>query len=204
MEKFEFYGAPDIEREMTEGLFGSKKSPAQQRLDRQRASLARMRATAEKKGVIIRRPTTLRGKVAHKLKSGMKMVFGKLRRVEDIESELAVLESTNSPFPEVRECRIQELQEELERLSEQGENYSQMTLGELARVIRRVWKKINYAAQPYVDAMATMDEMDPYKARYIHDPGSDIVARFLVNASTFRGPEAKAIKDELKKRMKRK
>jgi hypothetical protein len=185
MEKFEFYGAPDIEREMmVEGMGPIRKSQPSgaERLWKE------LRAKRSK----------------GKLQPSEKMVFGKLRRVEDIENELAVLESTNSPFPEVRERRIQELQEELEQLSEQGENYSQMTLGELARVIRRVWKKINYAAQPYVDAMATMDEMDPYKARYIHDPGSDIVARFLVNASTFRGPEAKAIKDELKKRMKRK
>jgi hypothetical protein len=120
---------------------------------------------------------------------------------EELEAELARLESTSSPFPEVRERRIQEVRAALQELSQ---NYGEMTLGELARVIRRTWKKVNYAAKPYLDAMATFDEMDPAKARYIQDPGTQIVAYFLSNASSFRGPEAKAIKAELKKRLKRK
>lgn len=126
-----------------------------------------------------------------------------MRSKEEVEEELARLEFTTSLFPDVRERRIQEVKAELRQLQELAQNYSQMTLGELARVIRRTWKKVNYAAKPYLDAMATFDEMDPYKAQYMMDPGSHIVNYFLANAATFRGPEAKAIKAELKKRLKR-
>jgi hypothetical protein len=83
------------------------------------------------------------------------------------------------------------------------ENYSQMTLAELAVEIYANWPKVNYAAKPYLEAMSTLHEKDPYKAQYIMDPGSQIVAYFLSNASQFRGPEARVIKTELKKRLKR-
>ena len=106
------------ELEMAEGLFGPKKTPAQQLQKR----LKKMKAKRQKSpvyGAMKRYAAGEFGKVkkkpslGQKLKAGMKMVFGKLRKVEDIENELAALEATPSPFLEVREQRIQELREEV-------------------------------------------------------------------------------------------
>lgn len=78
-----------------------------------------------------------------------------------------------------------------------------MTLAQLATEVYKIWPKIHFGAKPYLEAMQTMSEKDPYKARYLFDTGASIVNYFLANASTFRGPEAKAIKAELTKRLKR-
>ncbi len=44
---------------------------------------------------------------------------------------------------------------------------------------------------------------NPSAARYGADPGSSIVAYFLSNASTWKGPVAKMVKAELRQRAKR-
>lgn len=54
---------------------------------------------------------------------------------------------------------------------------------------------INYAAKPYVDAMATLDDISE---RYDCDSGKMIVLYFLGNAATWRGETARQIKLELK------
>lgn len=69
------------------------------------------------------------------------------------------------------------------------------TLAAIARDIRKHWTPPNYAAVPYLEAMADLETLDD---RYMHDSADGIVLRFLGNASTFRGPEAKRIKAELK------
>jgi hypothetical protein len=68
-------------------------------------------------------------------------------------------------------------------------------LYEIANEIRKDWKKINYAAVPYLDAMSTLDSVND---NYIMDSGKSIVAYFLSNASTWRGETAKRVKLELK------
>jgi hypothetical protein len=68
----------------------------------------------------------------------------------------------------------------------------------LARIIRADWKKPNYAAVPYLDAMRTLGKIS---GAYGHDSGREIILRFLGNASTWRGETAKAVKAELKKRL---
>lgn len=67
---------------------------------------------------------------------------------------------------------------------------------EVARDIRRAWgAKVNYAAKPYLDAMLSIDgPNDSYGA----DSAKSVVLYFLGNAASFRGPEAKALKAELK------
>jgi hypothetical protein len=56
-------------------------------------------------------------------------------------------------------------------------------------------KGVNYAAKPYLAAMASMDSIDdPYFA----DSGKSVVLYFLCNARSWTGPKAKAIKAELK------
>jgi hypothetical protein len=80
-------------------------------------------------------------------------------------------------------------------------------LYEIAREIRQNWKKsisgtdLNYAAKPYLEAMESLDKISD---RYIMDSASSIVAYFLGNASSWRGPKAKEIKAELNQMLKAK
>jgi len=68
-------------------------------------------------------------------------------------------------------------------------------LSNIAHDIRRDWKNVNYAAKPYLAAMFELDRItDPY----MFDTGRGIVAYFLSNAASWRGPVAKLIKAELK------
>ena len=72
-------------------------------------------------------------------------------------------------------------------------------LSNIAHDIRRDWKKVNYAALPYLNAMLQMDRVTD---KYIYDDGKSIVRYFLANAGTWRGPVAKVIKAELKEALK--
>lgn len=74
-----------------------------------------------------------------------------------------------------------------------------MTLATLATVIRRDWKSVYFGAVPYLDAMGTLDNI---KQDYGHDSGKSIVTYFLGNATTWRGPVARAVKKELNNRIK--
>lgn len=65
----------------------------------------------------------------------------------------------------------------------------------IAREIRKDWKKVNYAAVPYLNAMASLNSVDePYYA----DSGKSVVLYFLANAGSWRGEVAKRVKAELK------
>lgn len=69
------------------------------------------------------------------------------------------------------------------------------TLSNIARDIGRDWQKMNFAARPYWLAMLQLETMgDMYGA----DNARDIVARFLCNAGSWRGPVARSVKLELK------
>jgi hypothetical protein len=57
------------------------------------------------------------------------------------------------------------------------------------------WKNVNYAAAPYLDAMATMQSVQD---DYGFDSGKSIVIYFLSNATTWRGETARRVKKELK------
>ena len=65
----------------------------------------------------------------------------------------------------------------------------------IAAEIRHDWLKVNYAAKPYLDAMATIGDIGD---SYGWDTGKSIVLYFLSNASSWRGETAKRIKAELK------
>lgn len=67
---------------------------------------------------------------------------------------------------------------------------------QIAREIRREWKNVYFGAVPYLDAMFSLDRIAD---SYGMDSGASVVCYFLANASTFRGPVAKALKAELKK-----
>ena len=69
------------------------------------------------------------------------------------------------------------------------------SLETISRDIRADWTNVNYAAKPYLDAMRSLGSIDD---NFGYDDGRSIVLYFLSNASTWRGPTAKAIKAELK------
>lgn len=83
-----------------------------------------------------------------------------------------------------------------EAVSEEPEAKTTRPLYIIAREIKKLWPKPNYAAQPYLDAMM---ELDSVKDKFYEDYGDDIVRRFIGNARSWSGPDAKRIKDELKK-----
>jgi len=73
-----------------------------------------------------------------------------------------------------------------------------MDISEIAQVIRRDWRPVNFAAKPYLMAMTGLGSVnDSYGA----DDGRMIVNYFLSNASSWRGPIAKLVKKELNKRV---
>jgi len=73
-------------------------------------------------------------------------------------------------------------------------------LFKIAMDIGRDWKKVNYAAKPYLDAMSQLEFINDM---YFMDSAREVVARFLANAGTWKGPVAKKIKTELKSMLKR-
>lgn len=68
-------------------------------------------------------------------------------------------------------------------------------LYEIAADVRRNWANVNYAAEPYLRAMATLKDMG---GNYGMDDAKSIVLYFLSNATSWRGEHARRIKKELK------
>ena len=66
---------------------------------------------------------------------------------------------------------------------------------DIAVEIRNTWSKIYFGAEPYVEAM---EQFDSPEDTYITENGGDIIRRFLVNAASWRGEDARRIKNELK------
>ena len=74
------------------------------------------------------------------------------------------------------------------------------TLAEIAAEVRRVWLNVHFGAKPYLEAMAGLNGIND---SYGQDSGREIVMYFLSNAKTWRGEDAKRIKAELNKMLKR-
>ena len=66
---------------------------------------------------------------------------------------------------------------------------------EIAREIRKDWKKVYFGAVPYLNAMRDLDKITD---NYMYDSGKSVVLYFLANAQTWRGDVAKRAKAELK------
>ena len=66
---------------------------------------------------------------------------------------------------------------------------------DIATEIVNDWKKVNFAAKPYLDAMLSLKTIED---KYYLDDARSIITYFLSNASSWRGEKAKAIKAELK------
>jgi hypothetical protein len=71
----------------------------------------------------------------------------------------------------------------------------------IANEVRADWKKVNYGAKPYLDAMAKLDHLYD---NYYYDRADMIVRYFLSNASSWRGDKAREIKAELKEMLENK
>jgi hypothetical protein len=65
--------------------------------------------------------------------------------------------------------------------------------------IRKAWSRPYFSAVPYLQAMLCLGSASDSCG---HDDARSIVTYFLSNASTFRGPDAKRLKDELKAHLK--
>lgn len=72
---------------------------------------------------------------------------------------------------------------------------STRTLSAIAQDIRAHWAKPYFGAVPYLQAMGQLDSI---RDSYGLDDGRSMVLYFLANAGTWRGPDAKRIKTELK------
>jgi hypothetical protein len=69
---------------------------------------------------------------------------------------------------------------------------------EIAAEIRRCWRppgRIYFGAVPYLEAMADLCHVDDF---YGADSARSVVVYFLANAHSFRGPDARRLKAELK------
>lgn len=73
-------------------------------------------------------------------------------------------------------------------------------LSAIAIDIRETWQpRVHDWAEPYVTAMERLDTIDD---NYFEDDAKDVVLRFLSNASTWRGEDARRIKAELRELVK--
>ena len=70
-------------------------------------------------------------------------------------------------------------------------------LSEITHHITKAWPKPYFGAVPYIVAMLTCHTKDKNYI-YICETAEVLVNGFLSNCSTWRGPEARAIKAELK------
>lgn len=71
------------------------------------------------------------------------------------------------------------------------------TFQQIAKDIKSTWLNVYFGAVPYLEAMLTLDTSNP-NDMYLYDTARDIVRYFLANAQTFRGADARRLKEELK------
>jgi hypothetical protein len=68
-------------------------------------------------------------------------------------------------------------------------------LCDIGEEIHAKWTKPYFGAAPYIEAMRALTDIND---SYFLDSGESIVLYFLANAGSFRGPDARRIKAELK------
>ena len=86
-------------------------------------------------------------------------------------------------------CRVEQARNESKE-----QTMEQRPISEIAREIKKDWRRPHFAAVPYLDAMRDLDKISD---NYYSDTGKSIVIHFLANASTWRGDVAKRVKAEL-------
>jgi len=78
------------------------------------------------------------------------------------------------------------------------EKLVEMSISQLATIASRDWKNVYFGARPYLEAMRSMDSIDD---AYGYDDGRSVVRYFLSNAGKWRGPAARLVKRELRRRV---
>lgn len=77
----------------------------------------------------------------------------------------------------------------------------QRPIYEIVREIRSIWATIGkgeyFGATPYLDALSTPDITDEHSP-YMFETAGDMVPYLLSNMRSFRGPDARRLKTELK------
>lgn len=166
---------------------------------------------AGKLGPMVRRIRALQGELIPRIKPDLDKLKGELTWVSNyLQGQLSYckvasmyLAKEKYPWDKCIEDQMEEYgdKETAEkvcgtiRAKSQFGKKAARSLHEIASEIYRLWKPVNFAAKPYLEAMMSLDSInDDYGA----DSGRSIVSYFLVNASGFRGPDAKRIKAELK------
>jgi hypothetical protein len=86
----------------------------------------------------------------------------------------------------------------MKHLPEPFEDLSKKSLSELACLVQRDWKRVWYGAVPYLSAMGSLESIEDM---FMYDSGRTVVAYFLSNAGTWRGPVARLVKKELNRRL---
>lgn len=71
------------------------------------------------------------------------------------------------------------------------------TFQQIAKDIKSTWMNVYFGAVPYLEALLALDTTDP-EALYVFEKAGDIARYFLANAQTFRGADARRLKEELK------
>jgi len=69
------------------------------------------------------------------------------------------------------------------------------SIASIAAEILSDWKKVNYGAVPYLQAMFSLNTIND---RYGYSDAREIVIYFLANSQSWRGDTARRIKAELK------
>jgi hypothetical protein len=78
-----------------------------------------------------------------------------------------------------------------------GRDLRGLPLSALGDIVAEDWPKPYFGAVPYIAALRTLASIDD---TYGVESGHDIVAYFLSNANTWRGPVAREVKQELRRR----
>ena len=81
------------------------------------------------------------------------------------------------------------------RLTDLAIDLPDMSISEIAGIVRDDWNKVYFGAVPYLDAMQGLQSIND---KYGWDDARGIVRYFLSNATAWRGDKARAIKAELK------
>jgi hypothetical protein len=68
-------------------------------------------------------------------------------------------------------------------------------ISEIAKEIKKDWKKVYYGAVPYLEAMCSLDQVTDSCGQ---DSTKSVIVYFLGNAQSYRGETARKSKAELK------
>jgi len=116
--------------------------------------------------------------------------------IEQKIKEYKILNTETIEKTKERKKPMQTIKKTIEPDKEFTIDLNNKSVSEIAYIIQSDWKKVNYAAKPYLDAMKSLNSIHD---NYIMDSGKSIVSYFLANATTWKGNCARETKKHLKK-----